>query len=203
MTITKLRGAEYLISSVAVGVEDYFMGAGEAPGVWHGQWAAELGLEGIVDADPLRALVDGQHPSTGGSLVAGNKPRVVKAFDLTLSAPKSVSMLWAFGGDRIAAEVSIAVSEATGTALDFMERHAAVTRKQTDGVRSRVGTHGFAVALFAHRTSRDGDPQLHTHCLIPNVVQRDDGKFVAVDATRCTCGSRRRARSSSPSCNAS
>jgi hypothetical protein len=43
MTITKLRGAEYLLRSVADGVEDYFMGAGEAPGVWHGRWAAELG----------------------------------------------------------------------------------------------------------------------------------------------------------------
>ena len=182
MTITKLRGAEYLIQSVAVGIEDYFMGVGEAPGVWHGKWAAELGLEGVVEAGPLRALVEGQDPSTGTMLLARNKPRVVKAYDLTLSAPKSVSLLWAFGGNQIAAEVSIAVSEATTAAMDFIERHAAVTRKQTNGVRRRVDTHGFAVALFSHRTSRDGDPQLHTHCLIPNIVERADGRFVAVDA---------------------
>ena len=55
-------------------------------------------------------------------------------------------------------------------------------------VSSRVGcddgsaTDGFAIATFAHRTSRAGDPQLHTHCLIPNVVRRADGEYVAFDA---------------------
>ena len=65
LTITKLRGAEYLISSVAEGVEDYYMGAGEAPGVWRGRWAEELGLDGVVSADDLRAMVNGHDPSSG------------------------------------------------------------------------------------------------------------------------------------------
>ena len=182
MTITKLRGAEYLLRSVADGVEDYFMGAGEAPGVWHGRWADELGLTGVVDAEHLRALVEGRHPHTGVDLLAGHRARTVKAIDLTLSAPKSVSLLWAFGGDEVASEVSIAVVEAATTAVDFMERHAAVARQQRQGVRRRVDTHGLAVAMFTHRTSRDGDPQLHVHSLVPNLVQRADGTFVAVDA---------------------
>lgn len=183
MTITKLRGAEYLLRSVADGVEDYFMGAGEAPGVWHGRWADELGLTGVVEADHLRALVEGRHPITGADLLAGHRERTVKAIDLTLSAPKSVSLLWAFGGDEVAAELSIALVEAATTAVDFMERHAAVTRRQHNGLRRRVSTHGLAVAMFTHRTSRDGDPQLHVHSLVPNLVQRDDGAFVAVDAS--------------------
>jgi conjugative relaxase-like TrwC/TraI family protein len=53
-----------------------------------------------------------------------------------------------------------------------LEDKAAVARQQTDGVRSTVATEGFAVAMFTHRTSRDGDPQLHTHCVIPNIVRR-------------------------------
>ena len=182
MTITKLRGAEYLLRSVADGVEDYFMGAGEAPGVWHGRWADELGLAGVVEPEHLRALVEGHHPSTGVDLLAGHRERTVKAIDLTLSAPKSVSLLWAFGGDQVAAEVSIALVEAATTAVDFMERHAAVARQQHQGVRRRVDTHGLAVAMFTHRTSRDGDPQLHVHSLVPNLVQRADGTYVAVDA---------------------
>ena len=182
MTITKLRGAEYLLRSVADGVEDYFMGAGEAPGVWHGRWADELGLTGVVEPEHLRALVEGNHPYTGVDLLAGHRERTVKAIDLTLSAPKSVSLLWAFGGDRVASEVSIVVVEAATTAVDFMERHAAVARQQHQGVRRRVDTHGVAVAMFTHRTSRDGDPQLHVHSLVPNLVQRADGTFVAVDA---------------------
>jgi hypothetical protein len=62
LTITKLKGAEYLIASVAGGMEDYYMGAGEAPGMWRGAWAAELSLEGVVSADELRALVNGAEP---------------------------------------------------------------------------------------------------------------------------------------------
>ena len=183
MTITKLRGAEYLLRSVADGVEDYFMGAGEAPGVWHGRWAEQLGLAGVVDADTLRALVEGHDPGTGVDWLAGNKERVVKAIDLTLSAPKSVSLLWAFGDEAATAAVSIAVSAASSTAIDFMESHAAVARRQVNGVRRQVDTRGFAVAAFTHRTSRAGDPQLHVHCLVPNMVERADGSHVAIDAS--------------------
>jgi conjugative relaxase-like TrwC/TraI family protein len=183
MTITKLRGAEYLLRSVADGVEDYFMGAGEAPGVWHGRWAEQLGLVGVVEADVLRAMVDGHHPTSGEDLLAGNKERVVKAIDLTLSAPKSVSLLWAFGDEATTAAVSIAVAEASTTALDFLESRAAVARQQVNGVRRQVETGGFAVAQFTHRTSRAGDPQLHVHCLLPNMVERADGSHVAIDAS--------------------
>ncbi len=182
LTITKLKGAEYLISSVADGMEDYYMGAGEAPGVWRGRWAAGLGLEGVVEADVLRSLVNGQDPNSGEHLLTGHRERTVRAIDVTLSVPKSVSLLWAFGTPETAAVVSIAVVEATEVALGFLEERAAAARVQQGGVRRRVDTDGFAVATFAHRTSRAGDPQLHTHCLIPNIVRRDDGKFVAFDA---------------------
>jgi len=182
LTITKLKGAEYLIASVADGMEDYYMGAGEAPGVWRGAWATELSLEGVVRADDLRALVDGLDPGSGGDLLVGHRERKVRAVDVTLSVPKSVSLLWAFGTPETSAEVSIAVVEATDHALLFLEERAAVARQQQFGVRRRVPTGGFAIATFAHRTSRAGDPQLHTHCLIPNVVRRADGAHVAFDA---------------------
>jgi conjugative relaxase-like TrwC/TraI family protein len=182
LRITKLKGAEYLIRSVADGMEDYFMGAGEAPGVWRGRWAAELGLEGVVEADALRALVDGLDPNTGVELLAGHRERKVRAFDVTLSVPKSASLLWALGTPETASVVSIAVVEATDVALAFLEERAASGRQQQGGVRRRVSTHGFAIATFAHRTSRAGDPQLHIHCLIPNMVRRVDGEHVAFDA---------------------
>jgi conjugative relaxase-like TrwC/TraI family protein len=182
LRITKLKGAEYLIRSVAAGMEDYYMGAGEAPGVWRGRWAAELGLEGVVEADALRALVTGLDPNTGVDLLAGHRERKVRAFDVTLSVPKSASLLWALGTPETASVVSIAVVEATEVALAFLEERAAFARQQQGGVRRRVSTHGFAIATFAHRTSRAGDPQLHVHCLIPNIVRRGDGEHVAFDA---------------------
>jgi conjugative relaxase-like TrwC/TraI family protein len=182
LTITKLKGAEYLIRSVADGMEDYYMGAGEAPGVWRGRWAAELGLEGVVEADALRALVNGLDPNTAVDLLAGHRERKVRAIDVTLSVPKSASLLWALGTPETSSVVSIAVVEATDVALAFLEERAAFARQQQGGVRRRVSTHGFAIATFAHRTSRAGDPQLHVHCLIPNIVCRTDGEHVAFDA---------------------
>ena len=128
LTITKLKGAEYLIASVADGMEDYYMGAGEAPGVWRGAWAAELGVEGVVRADHLRALVDGLDLSTGADLLVGLRERKVRAVDVTVSVPKSVSLLWAFGSPETSAAVSIAVVEATDHALSFLEERTADDR---------------------------------------------------------------------------
>ncbi|HUP86737.1 MAG TPA: MobF family relaxase [Acidimicrobiales bacterium] len=180
--MTKLRDADYLIEQVAVGLDDYYLGRGEAPGVWHGAWAAKLGIEGVVDHAALRALLDGRDPTTGADLLAGRPMRDVAAFDATFSAPKSASVLWAFGTPEVAAAVSIAHVESVAAALDVLEAKAAVARQQSDGVRRRVATSGLAVATFVHRTSREGDPQLHTHCVIPNIVERGDGTHVALDA---------------------
>lgn len=182
LTLTALRDPEYLISSVALGLDEYYAGVGEAPGVWSGRFAAELGLVGVVDADHLRGLVQGYDPVSGVNLLAGRPERTVNAFDLTFSAPKGPSVLWSLGTPETASVVSRCHTDAVETALSFIEEKAAVARQQTKGVRRRVPTSGFAVATFAHRTSREGDPQLHTHCLVANVVRRPDGSHVAFDA---------------------
>ena len=183
LTLTALTDAEYLISSVALSIDEYYAGVGESPGVWVGRWAVGLGLSGVVEADQLRALVDGRDPTTGEELLGGSKPRSVRAFDLTFSCPKSVSLLWALGTDSVADVVAEAHREAVEVALSFLEERAAVARAQSNGLRRRVETEGWALAGFVHRTSREGDPQLHTHCLAPNLVQRkSDGKYVAFDA---------------------
>src|SRR4029450_6710880 len=91
--------------------------------------------------------------------------------------------LWALGSEPVADVVMTAHRDAVAAALGFLEQRAATARMQTDGVRRHVPTHGWAVAGFVHRTSREGDPQLHTHCLVPNVVRRDAyGRCVALAA---------------------
>ena len=182
LTVTALTNAEYLLGSVALGIDEYYMGVGEAPGVWMGRWSAGLGVEGVVEADALRALIDGNDPTTGAPLLVGLRERKVKAFDLTFSAPKGASLLWALGSEAVADVVMGAHREAVATALGFLEERAALARIQVDGLRRHVPTEGWAVAGFVHRTSRAGDPQLHTHCLVPNVVRREDGRCVAIAA---------------------
>ncbi len=182
LRLAKLTDAEYVLDQVAAGVEDYYLGSGEAPGVWTGRLAEQVGLVGVVQADDLRSLIDGCDPSSGERL-AGSKPATVRAIDATFSAPKSVSLLWAFGPPEAATAVSIAHVEAVQAALSFVEGRAAVTRRQVGGVRQRAKTSGWAAATFVHRSSREGDPQLHTHAVIANLVCREDGVWVAIDAT--------------------
>jgi hypothetical protein len=80
LTITNLADAEYLIGQVAVGIDDYYMGAGEAPGVWQGGLAAELRLAGVVEHDKLRALLLGRDPTTDVELLpTRGRPRTVTA----------------------------------------------------------------------------------------------------------------------------
>ncbi|MDP9019536.1 MAG: relaxase domain-containing protein [Actinomycetota bacterium] len=147
-----------------------------------GRFAAELGLEGVVDPGQLRALVQGLHPVCGEDLLAGRPERKVNAFDATFSAPKGVSLLWALGSPEVSSVVTRCHVEAMQRAVSLLEDTAAVARQQTKGVRRRVPTAGFAVATFVHRTSREGDPHLHSHCLIANLVRRPDGSHVAFDA---------------------
>jgi len=71
VTLTKLANADYLLGSVVHGLEEYYLGVEEAPGVWAGAWAKELGLEGLVEPDDLRSLLDGVHPLSGAELRRG------------------------------------------------------------------------------------------------------------------------------------
>jgi hypothetical protein len=109
--------------------------------VWHGRLAAELGLTGVVGPDQLRALLLGRDPITDMELLAAKgRPRTITAYDVTFSAPKWVSLLWAFASPEVAAVASIAPMEAVAAALDLLERRAGATRQQTDGVRQRIPT---------------------------------------------------------------
>ena len=75
LRLAKLTDAEYVLDQVAAGVEDYYLGSGEAPGVWTGRLAEQLGLAGVVQADDLRSLIDGCHPGSGERPAGSSRPR--------------------------------------------------------------------------------------------------------------------------------
>ncbi len=181
LSIGKLgRGQErYYLDKVAEGAEDYYSGEGEAPGEWIGDATASLGLEGEVGEDQLVAMLTGRNPVDGESLlsmqgVRGDGP--VPGFDLTFSAPKSVSLLWGLGGPVAALEVQAAHREAVQAALTYMQRNACWTRRGAGGAEFVKG-NGYLAAAYRHRSSRNGDPQLHTHVLIANATQGPDGRW--------------------------
>jgi conjugative relaxase-like TrwC/TraI family protein len=181
LTIGKLGiGQEnYYLDKVAEGAEDYYSGEGEAEGHWMGDAAEELGLDGEVGPDQLKAMLTGRNPVDGEPLVGmrGVPARgAVPGFDLTFSAPKSVSLLWALGGADVGAEVSRAHSRSVEAALDYMQREACWTRRGAGGSEFVKG-NGYLAAAYVHRSSRNGDPQLHTHVLIANATKGPDGRW--------------------------
>jgi conjugative relaxase-like TrwC/TraI family protein len=181
LNIGKLRpgGAAYYLETVASSVEAYYTGAGEAPGRWVGAASARLALAGLVDAETLRTVLAGQHPGEGLALVGAG--RTVPGFDLTFRAPKSVSLLWALADEHTAGQVRDAHDAAVLAALDYLQRHAAFTRRGKGGVE-RVAVDGLVGAALRHRSSRANDPLLHTHVLVANLAYTaDDGQWRSLD----------------------
>lgn len=172
-------GAEsYYLDQVVSGIEDYYSEEGEAPGYWLAS-SDQLGLDGPVRPEELRAVLVGLDPRTGAPLHRA-KNRKIPGWDLTFRAPKSVSILWGLGEPEVADQVVAAHEAAVGRAVAYMEDVAAFTRTGHNGVQ-RMPTDGFIAAGFRHRTSRDRDPLLHTHVLVANSV-------LALDGRRCTTG---------------
>lgn len=173
----------YYSNSVAKGACEYYAGDGEAPGRWHGRGLSELGLEAgsLVSEQQLEALfARAIHPSTGEALGQRWRADGVTGFDLTFSAPKSVSVLWALGNPGLRLDIDAAHRAAVAAGLGYLDGHAALSRRGTDGAE-QVGTAGLVAALFGHRTSRDGDPQLHTHALVLNKLRCADGSWRTID----------------------
>jgi conjugative relaxase-like TrwC/TraI family protein len=115
----------------------------------------------------------------------GKVDRRRAGIDLTVSPPKSVSLLHAFGNAHVRGQVRAAHDTAVGHALAYLETHTAhgMRGHQGHGQRAtRISTRGFVAAGFTHLTSRADDPQLHTHLVIANLVRGVDGAWSAVDS---------------------
>ncbi|HHB6745847.1 TPA: MobF family relaxase, partial [Klebsiella pneumoniae] len=138
---------------------------------WQGKGAEALGLEGKVDKQIFTELLQGKLPD-GSDLTriqdGVNKHR--PGYDLTFSAPKSVSMLAMLGGDK---RLIDAHNRAVTVALNQVESLAS-TRVQKDGVSETVLTGNLIIARFNHDTSRAQDPQIHTHSVVINATQNGD-----------------------------
>ncbi len=157
--------------------DDYYAKEGEAS-EWQGRGAETLGLSGPVESQRFRELLAGRvhprMPAARGATRQDMNSRI--GIDLTFSAPKSVSIQALVGGDPyIVRAHDLAVSRALAATEDL-----AAARKKVNG-RSRVErTRNLVVAKFRHETSRERDPQLHTHAVVLNLTRRSDGQWRAL-----------------------
>ncbi|MCY3846064.1 MAG: relaxase domain-containing protein [Acidobacteria bacterium] len=147
---------------------------------WAGKGAEELGLKGPVDPDTFRAVLEGRVPDgSGRQLGKRGKDGEIHhrpGRDLTFSAPKSVSIAALVGGDG---RIVDAHDRAVAATLAWVEKNAAETRMKSPdtGQMARVGNQKIVAGTFRHDTSRNLDPQLHTHAVLANMVQGADGKW--------------------------
>src|SRR3954449_393572 len=171
----------YYEEAVAHGREDYYAGEGEAPGHWVGTGATTLGLQGAVDDGQVGHLLAGEDPATGALLGRRITEGRVAGFDVTFKAPKSVGILFGIGDQEVAGVLRECHEAAVADAMGYLEREACQARRGKDGL-VQVPGGGFVAAAFGHRTSRAGDPLLHTHVVVANRVQGPDGRWTALDA---------------------
>jgi Ti-type conjugative transfer relaxase TraA len=158
--------------------EDYYLHGGEPPGQWFGRGAEALDLVGRVENEVFRKLFEGYLGERSLVQNAGSPDRC-PGWDLTFSAPKSVSVVWSQAEVATALEIRAAHLEAVERALAYVEEQCGWTRRGKEGAEKERAKLFFAT--FEHGTSRAQDPQLHTHALMLNACLRDDGTTGALD----------------------
>lgn len=153
--------------------ENYYQEGGEPLGQWFGKGAERLNLKDTVTKEVLAKLIAGRDPN-GKDLVqnAGDADRAA-GWDLTFSAPKSVSALWSQLDDSSRKIIQQCQMDAVHTTLSYLEETSAFSRVGKEG--RQLAKADFVFAIFEHGTSRANDPQLHSHCLALNVCLREDG----------------------------
>ncbi|MBZ5687394.1 MAG: relaxase domain-containing protein [Acidobacteriia bacterium] len=172
--------------------QNYWSQRGVIAGEWQGRLAAQFGLAGMVSGEDFATLSQGQHPQTGEQLVRQRASyeyqdadgKTIKTmehragWDATFSAPKSVSLTALVGGDE---RVREAHRESVSVALDQLEHY---TQARIGGNHPPETTGRFIAAKFEHDTARPVDgyvaPQLHTHAVVFNVTERDNGQPRAI-----------------------
>ena len=172
--------------------QNYWSQRGVIAGEWQGQLAGKFGLAGAVTAEDFARLSQGQHPTTGEQLVRQRASyeykdpdgKTVKTmehragWDATFSAPKSVSLTALVGGDD---RVRAAHRDSVQVALEQLEHY---TQARIGGNHPPETTAKFIAAKFEHDTARPVDgyvaPQLHTHAVVFNITERENGQARAI-----------------------
>ena len=154
---------------------------------WHGAGADTLGLGQRVGKRKFISILSGHVPGTEitlGRIIDGTRQHR-PGWDMTFSAPKSVSLEALYRGRRA---VMHAHDEAVRATLDWIEKEYLQTRgyDPATGRRPREAADGMIAATFRHMASRNNDPQLHTHAVVANMTRNKDGAWRSVEPTLLT-----------------
>ncbi len=156
---------------------DYYVEDLDHQGQWMGHGAESLGLEGAVVREEFQLSLAGY---VAGHEVknAGQENRQM-GWDLTFSAPKSVSIVWAGADAQHKQEIELAHQRAVEGAFAYLEANA-FTRRGAGGAIHEEAK--LVASRFNHYTSREGDPQVHSHVVVSNFSVRNDGTVGTIDS---------------------
>lgn len=189
MLSVKSMKADGNVSKIAGYYEGYQVGAedpharqhDEPSGKWIGTYAAQRGFENsIVHRGEIKNALRGFDPKTGEPLSnnAGDE-RHKPGYDLTFSAPKSVSIAWSSAPTELQQAISAAHQRSLESAIKYAEQSGAFIQREGHAGVIKVPHHAIAAATFEHSSNRAGEPHLHTHCVIANLAE--NGKRVDFD----------------------
>ena len=147
----------------------------EGASAWAGEGASALGLDGVVDAACFATILEGRLPD--GSVIDARRGEHRPGWDLTMSVPKSVSILALVGGD---ARLIAAVRETATATLGWIERNIVEARVSTAEGQRAVRTGNVVAATFLHDVNRNGEPQLHVHNVLANATRTANGSWMAL-----------------------
>ncbi|SEJ91567.1 conjugative relaxase domain-containing protein, TrwC/TraI family [Sphingobium sp. AP50] len=162
-------------------VGDYYTKGSQEHSEWAGKVAAELGLEGTVDPATFKELLAGRVAGRQlGRRGADGTIQHHPGWDFAVNAPKSVSIMALVAQDQRVLE---AHEQAVGEAISWLEEHAAYRfRRQGEIVHETTGR--IIAARFTEHASRELDPHLHTHVVVMNITDREDGAAMTSMETR-------------------
>lgn len=152
---------------------EYYFKGGEPEGIWWGEGARRLRLRDKVTPAQLTRLFQGFSPDGAALIQNAGQKRHQAAWDLTFSAPKPFSVLWSAANPATRQALQRLHEAAIKDGLQYLRENAFFTRRGKGGLVFEPAWP--IVARFAHASSRELDPQLHTHCLLLNLCVRDDG----------------------------
>jgi len=181
LSISAISNAEAAGSYYAE-IDDYMRKGQSAPTQWQGKGAETLGLEGEVDAEQFTALLRGELPdgTVLGRINGAGEIEHKAGWDLTFSAPKSVSIASLVVGDE---RIIAAHERAVSRALQYVESTAATARDKKLELQGQAhATDNLVFATFRHATSREQDPQLHTHSVLLNMTRDQAGKWRSIES---------------------
>ena len=165
LSVNRIQNRDYLVN---LAQEDYYEIGGEPPGKWHGNGATFLGLNHLVRREELHQLMDGYHPLVPGKKLVQNAGRYKReiGWDFTFSAPKSVSVIWSQASPNMRKAIEQTQESSVRKTLNFLEEQTTTRRGKGGSIREPAK---LVTAIFEHGTSRELDPNLHSHTVVLNL----------------------------------